>query len=141
MPIPSIILDTSVIVSALRSTVGASYQLIDWIDTGRFISYISNSMIYEYVEVSHRLVGTIRLNLNEIDDILNYVIGSSRRARLYYVWRPVVKDLNDDFVAEAAICSNCEYLVTHNVRDFQGLESYGVKVITPGENSSPPQWS
>lgn len=42
-------------------------------------------------------------------------------------------DPADDFILELAVESQCDYIITFNVRDFAGAENFGVEVITPKE--------
>lgn len=46
-------------------------------------------------------------------------------------WRPFLRDADDEFVLELAIAANADYIVTYNLRDFVGAETFGIKVITP----------
>ncbi|NEX15795.1 MAG: twitching motility protein PilT [Halochromatium sp.] len=41
-------------------------------------------------------------------------------------------DPDDDFVLELAVAASCRYIVTHNLRDFRGVERWGVEPIPPG---------
>ncbi len=57
------------------------------------------------------------------DDILNflrYVCTIAHRQRIFFLWRPWLKDPGDDMVLEAAVASQSRYIVTHNLRDFTG---------------------
>jgi hypothetical protein len=36
-------------------------------------------------------------------------------------------------VLEVAVEASCEFVVTHNLRDFRGIERYGVRSLTPSE--------
>ena len=36
-------------------------------------------------------------------------------------------------IVECAVSSGCEYIVTHNVKDFRRVEELKVQVITPAE--------
>jgi hypothetical protein len=36
-------------------------------------------------------------------------------------------------VLELAAGAGCDFIVTHNIRDFKGIEGFGVKAITPRE--------
>jgi hypothetical protein len=35
-------------------------------------------------------------------------------------------------VVELAVESGAEYIVTHNLRDFQGVEKFGIEAVSPG---------
>lgn len=51
----------------------------------------------------------------------------------FYLWRPFLKDQKDDLVLEAAVVSQCEYVITFNQRVFQGIEVFALKAVTPKE--------
>lgn len=36
-------------------------------------------------------------------------------------------------VVEVAMAAQCEGIVTHDIRDFRGIESLGLRLFTPGE--------
>ncbi len=36
-------------------------------------------------------------------------------------------------VLELAVAANCEYIVTYNLKDFKGVEQFGIEAITPKE--------
>jgi predicted nucleic acid-binding protein len=52
---------------------------------------------------------------------------------LFFLWRPYLKDPEDDMVLELAVTANCDFIVTYNIKDFKGAEEFGVEVITPQE--------
>jgi predicted nucleic acid-binding protein len=51
----------------------------------------------------------------------------------FYLWRPFLEDQKDDLVLEAAVVSQCEYVITFNQRVFQGIEVCALKAVTPKE--------
>ena len=53
--------------------------------------------------------------------------------KIYFLWRPSLPDVNDELVLELAVSANCEYILTHNIKDFKGTEKFGIKAITPKE--------
>ncbi len=57
------------------------------------------------------------------------VIGKHRQ--VHFLWRPNLKDPGDDFILELAVESECNYIVTHNIKDFIGSEEFQVEVVTP----------
>jgi len=36
-------------------------------------------------------------------------------------------------VLELAVTANCNYIVTYNIKDFKGIQNFGVQAITPKE--------
>jgi hypothetical protein len=42
-------------------------------------------------------------------------------------------DANDDLILELAVAAGCRYIVTHNLRDFRGTETWGIAAVTPGD--------
>ncbi len=63
--------------------------------------------------------------------IVDYVCSVARPQPVFFLWRPLLRDPKDDMVAEAAVAAGAEAIVTHNRRDFVGVERLGVKVWTP----------
>jgi len=60
------------------------------------------------------------------------IIGSvARKHIIHFLWRPFLKDPQDDHVLELAVEAGCGFIVTHNVRDFSGSERFGIRVVTP----------
>jgi len=56
-----------------------------------------------------------------------------RRQQIFYLWRPLLRDPNDDMIAEVAVAGRAEAVVTHNRKDFTGLQRFGVRVVSPQE--------
>jgi putative PIN family toxin of toxin-antitoxin system len=130
---PQIIIDTSVLVSALRSRRGASHLLLRLIDSGKFEVHLSVPLVLEYEEVCKRHVAATPLTEEEIEAILDYICKVAHHQPIFYLWRPFLKDPKDDMVLELAVAAGCDCIVTYNVRDFQGAEDFGVRVLTPKE--------
>jgi putative PIN family toxin of toxin-antitoxin system len=126
------ILDTNVIVSALRSNQGASFRLLMLVGTGRFDISLSVPLVLEYEDVLKRQAGAaIALSEQEIDDVLDYLCKVAQRQAVYYLWRPVLRDPHDDMVIEAALSAGCSCIVTYNLDDFRNVASFGISVIPP----------
>jgi len=50
----------------------------------------------------------------------------------YFLWRPQLRDANDDMVMEAAVNGRADALVTYNVRDFGAIAArFGVWLAKP----------
>ena len=54
--------------------------------------------------------------------------------RLAFLWRPVLKDPNDEMVLETAVNGRADRLVTFNRRDFATVRKlFGIAISGPGE--------
>jgi predicted nucleic acid-binding protein len=54
--------------------------------------------------------------------------------RLYFLWRPVASDPDDDLMLEAAIASHSDFIITFNKRDFPDSVRFGIRsCLTPKE--------
>ncbi len=133
MSSPQIVVDTNVIVTALRSQHGASYRLLLLVGTGQFEINLSVPLVLEYEEVAKRQAEEIGLSLQAIDDIIDYLCSVAGRHSIHYLWRPLLADSKDDMILELAVASQCTYIVTYNERHFRGAEQFGIRVITPQE--------
>ncbi len=126
-------IDTNVVISALKSKKGASYKLMMLLTEDLFIPNISVPLFIEYKSVAKRegLVGN--LAPQEVDAILDYYLSKSKIHKIYYLWRPLLKDPKDDLVLEVAVTSESRYIITFNKKDFKGCEKFGISAVTPYE--------
>ena len=129
----TVILDTNVLVAGLRSQFGASYYLLQKLGDDIFQIALSVPLVLQYESVLKRVASELHLALGEIDDFIDYVCDIGKPAEIYYLWRPILTDPNDDMVLELAVKSQASIIVTHNVRDFSGSDRFGIEVMTPKE--------
>lgn len=127
----NVVLDTNILVSALRSNRGASYKLLALLIDDIYTPNISVPLFLEYESVIKRPSIADHLTAKEIDDILNFILSKSRARSIYFLWRPFLKDPKDDLVLEVAVESNSEFIITHNIKDFKGVEKFGIQVLGP----------
>lgn len=127
-----VVLDTSVLVAAVRSRRGASFELISRLGTGSYEVAVSVSLVLEYESALLRHLGASQLNERDVRDLIDYICEVATRHEIFFLWRPFLRDPSDDLVLELAVAAGCEAIVTHNVRDFGGAEKLGVRVLTPG---------
>ena len=73
----------------------------------------------------------LSLRYSDIDDILDYICKVAEHRDIYYLWRQFLKDPMDDMVLEVAVESESEFIIIHNIRDFVGIEQFGIEAITP----------
>jgi putative PIN family toxin of toxin-antitoxin system len=131
-----IVLDTSVLVSALRTRLGAGNAVLRLVAERRLVILATPPLFLEYEDVlkrpEHRLVHG--LGIAEIDDFLSELAALIEPVELHFQWRPQSKDPNDEMVIEAAINGHADALVTYNVSDFAGVaERFGIPILRPIE--------
>lgn len=126
-----VILDTNVLVSGLRSKRGASYRLLMLLTEDVYQPQVSVPLFLEYESVTKRQGLISQLSHDDIDDILNFVLSKSSIRSIYFLWRPFLKDPKDDMVLEVAVESNSKFIITHNLKDFKDIDTFGIKALTP----------
>ncbi|MGH9949939.1 MAG: PIN domain-containing protein [Pyrinomonadaceae bacterium] len=62
---------------------------------------------------------------------LSNILSCSETRDIYYLWRPFLRDNDDEMVLDLAVASNADYIVTFNIGDFVNLELFGIEVIEP----------
>jgi len=127
-----IVIDTNVFVTALMSRRGAAFCLLELVGTGAFAASVSVPLILEYEDAAKRWAGTrIPLSEQEIDDVIDYLCSAAEHHQIHFLWRPLLPDLKDDMVLELAAGTRCSFIVTYNLKDFLGIEQFGLEAITP----------
>ncbi len=70
-------------------------------------------------------------NYTHITKFIDYLCLISDHTKIFYLWRPILKDPTDDHVLELAVAGNAKYIITYNLKDFNESISFGIKAITP----------
>lgn len=128
-----IVIDTNVILSALKSRNGKSFELISKIGNGLFDFAISVPLILEYETVLKNHLDRNIFTDTDIEDFVDYICTVGIKTKIFYLWRPFLKDPFDDHVLELAVNANAQTIVTFNKKDFLEAKSLGIKIQTPKE--------
>jgi predicted nucleic acid-binding protein len=129
-----IVLDTNVLYAGLRSRLGASHRLLR--EIGRnpsFRIHVSVPLVLEHEEVAKQHSRELGLTHQDIDDVFDYVCSVAGLHDIFYLWRPCLSDPDDDMLLELAVEAGCNRIVTFNLRDFRGIERFGLRAVTPHE--------
>jgi predicted nucleic acid-binding protein len=127
-----VVIDTSVLVAAVRSRQGASFALVSSIPDPRFEPCLAVGLYTEWQEGLTRMENIPPGRTpDDAKRFLHYLASQCRLQEIHFLWRPFLPDADDDMVLELAFAAGCRYIVTHNVRDFGGSERLGVRPISP----------
>ena len=131
-----LLLDTDVIVAAMRSPRGASAELLRRIDRGKATMLLSVALALEYeakcMLAEHRLPAGI--TEAEACAYIDGLIAMAEPVTSYFRWRPQLHDPGDELVLEAAVNGRAAAIVTFNEKDLrEARRSFGIDVIRPGE--------
>jgi len=129
----NVVIDTNVLISALRSRRGAAHKLLLMLPDGIYRPNVSVPLFVEYESVARRKDLLSGMDAADIHAILDYFLSQSSLRKIFYLWRPWLKDPKDDLVLEVAVESQSAYIITFNKKDFVGAERFGIQVATPQE--------
>jgi putative PIN family toxin of toxin-antitoxin system len=131
-----LVLDTDVVVAGMRSPTGASAATLRFVRGGGASLLLSVALALEYEAVcfqtEHRLASG--LSEKEIDIFLTAMIAMAEPVATHFLWRPQLRDADDEMVLETAVNGRADALVTFNVRDFGTAPArFGIEVLRPRE--------
>lgn len=129
-----VVLDTSVLVAASKSRLGASFHLLSLLPHQDFEFAISVALYTEWQAV---LTRPEHIPPNSTAEnalaFLRYLASVAHLQDVHFLWRPFLRDPDDDMVLECAVASGSQFIVTHNVKDFKRAPELKVQAVTPSE--------
>lgn len=130
------VLDTDVIVSAMRSPTGASAALVLAALDGRFALIANVPLVVEYEATcsieEHQLAAG--LNEQQVRLYLDGLAALVEPVETHFLWRPRLRDPADEMVLEAAVNGQADAIVTFNARDYGTIpRDFGIEVLKPYE--------
>ena len=120
----TVVVDTSVLISALIGDQGPSREILRRCLMGAFNPLISNTLFSEYEDVCGRkqILELCPLSPIEIRELLNSLYSVCRWVPVYFLWRPNLKDEGDNFLIELALAGNADFIISNNISDLHGAE-------------------
>jgi putative PIN family toxin of toxin-antitoxin system len=125
------VLDTSVLVAGLRSNRGASFQILRAIRAGDIRIAVSVALVLEYESVVLRPSLLAHFTADDLRRIVDGLCQLADHQQVFFAWRPFLPAPDDDLVLELAVAASAAFVITHNISDFRGSESMGVRAIRP----------
>ncbi len=131
MSILKVVIDTNVVFEGITKQGGAAGLIIDSWLAGVVDVYVSNALAYEYADVLSRKLSKKRWQ--NLKPVLGRLLTIAQFVTIYYSWRPISSDPEDDHVIDCAMNASAT-IITKNLRDFQkAREALGLQELTPVE--------
>jgi predicted nucleic acid-binding protein len=127
-----IVIDTNVLVAALRSRRGASFIFVSVLPSDEFSIAISVPLVLEYEDALKRLESSA-IKAQDIGNFVDFLCKIGHHQEIFFLWRPFLPGPSDDHVLEVAVAAGCDAIVTYNKRNFKGIERFGLRVLDPRE--------
>jgi len=119
-----VVIDTNILVAALLSDGGASRGVVRLALERKIEPVIGTALYTEYEDVLSRdtLFERSLLDREDRDSLFDALMSVSHWTKIHYLWRPNLRDADDDHIIELAVASGAGWIVTENIRDFQNGE-------------------
>ena len=128
-----VVLDTNVVVAAMRSKRGASFAVFELVESGQVEICLSPPLVLEYEATLMKHLRHTNLTRSKLDTLLNSLCSLAHLHEIFFLWRPHLRDPLDELVLESAVAGRCRAIITHNVKHFVGAEKFGIEVLPPAE--------
>lgn len=128
-----IVIDTSVWISALITKDSKARELLRLVFQAKLYPQMSEALFREYEDVMKRkkIQKLTPLSITEQNELFEAYLSTCKWNEIYYMWRPNLKDEDDNFVVELAVASGAEAIITYNVKDFKNAELiFKYRIIT-----------
>jgi putative PIN family toxin of toxin-antitoxin system len=126
-----IVIDTNVLISGFRSRDGTAFRLLQLIPSRKFEVHLSVPLVMEYRDVLLRQLPNLYINEDDVGSFIGHLCSQSQLHDIYYLWRPTLRDPNDEMLLEVAVKAQCDFIVTFNGKDFKGAEQFEVEIVSP----------
>jgi predicted nucleic acid-binding protein len=127
-------MDTDSVVAAMRSPSGASAAILRAVRRDKATLLMTVPLALEYEAICQRAEHRLAAGLSErqVGVFLDAVIAMAEPEETHFLWRPQLRDPNDEMVLEAAVNGEAKILVTFNLRDFGHVPArFGIEVLRP----------
>ena len=129
-----IVIDTNVFVGACMG-VGASNAVVRACLEHRLVPLMGVALLTEFEATLSRdeLFARSRLDAAERRMLLDTFLALCEWTRVYFLWRPNLKDECDNHLIELAVAGDADVVVTRNLRDLRGAELHfePLRILSP----------
>lgn len=105
-----VVLDINVLLVSIPKK--SKYRpIFDALISGYFQAVISNDILSEYVEILEQKTNfLVASNIAEL--LLN--LKNVEKVDIYFEWKLILSDLDDNKYVDAYVCSNADYIITND---------------------------
>ena len=132
---PTIVLDTNVLVAALLRGGGSARAVLRACLQGQYRPVLGPALLAEYDDVLGRtaLFADSVLTDREREQFFDGFLRCCRWVEVFYAWRPNLPDEADSHLIELAMAAQADVIVTRNLRDVSRgeLKFPNLRVLTP----------
>lgn len=113
-------MDADTVVAAMRSPSGASAAILRAARRDKITLLLTVSLALEYEAACRRAEHRLAAGLSErqVEVFVDAVVAMSVPVETHFLWRPQLRDANDEMVLEAAVNGRADILVRFNLRDY-----------------------
>ncbi len=130
-----LVMDTDVVVAALRNPTGASAALLRQVRQGQLRLAANVSLFTEYEAVCLRPehAQAAGLTARDVGHFLNALASLVQPVAIHFMWRPQLHDPGDELVLEAAANARADVLLGFNLKHFSAaMPRFGIRLSQPG---------
>lgn len=128
---PIIVIDTNVFISALLNPFGNNASILELCFRLEYTPLMGTTLYLEYEDVINRneIFESCLLSEDERQNALDDFLSICKWVKVYYTWRPNLRDEGDNHLIELAVAGGANTIVTNNIKDFKKHELYFPEVI------------
>jgi putative PIN family toxin of toxin-antitoxin system len=129
-----VVVDTDVMVAAMRSDAGASRLILRSALLRRFDLLLSVPLVLEYEAVLKRAIHlkAAGASAEDIDAVLDAVSAVGMPITSVFSWRPLLADPADEMVLETAVNGYADIIITFNLRHLgAAARRFGIGAMRP----------
>lgn len=131
-----LVVDTDVLVAAIRSPSGASAALLVLLLERQATMLVSVPLAFEYEATATRAehLFAAKASMADVANLIDAIIDVIEPVHVDYQWRPQLSDAGDEMVLETAVNGRADAIVTFNRRHYgRAPPRFGIEVISPAE--------
>jgi putative PIN family toxin of toxin-antitoxin system len=121
---PRVVIDTNVLTAALLKAEGQNRRVLRHCFEDRLKPIVGQSLLLEYEDVLGReeLFRSSPLSNSERMQFFESFLSLCEWVPVYYLWRPNLRDEDDNHIVELAVAGRASIIVTNNIADFRGAD-------------------